>query len=83
MPNKSVSHSTSAVILAFSADMPSCSQQAAQNEAGAPAAHQLHHRGNKIKPYAKYSKHQNGYLLVAKGSVLTDSETVDITEKLR
>ena len=36
-----------------------------------------------IKSYAKYSKHQNGYLLVAKGAILTDCKTIDITRELQ
>lgn len=36
-----------------------------------------------IKPYARYNKHQNGYILIAKGEVLTDKETKNITLRLR
>ena len=36
-----------------------------------------------IKPYARYSKHQNGYILIANGSVLTDADTKNITAQLR
>ena len=48
---------------------------------GVKEAYMLPH--DTIKPYAKYSKHQNGYLLVAKGAVLTDTTTKDITQDLR
>lgn len=34
-----------------------------------------------IGKYARYSKHQNGYILVVMGPVLEDSDVIDITEK--
>lgn len=36
-----------------------------------------------IKPYARYNKHQNGYILIAKGAVLADKNTENITIKLQ
>ena len=36
-----------------------------------------------VKPYARYSKHQNGYILIAKGAVLSDMDTKNITLQLR
>ena len=36
-----------------------------------------------IKPYARYSKHQNGYILIAKGAVLADARTYNIAMQLR
>lgn len=36
-----------------------------------------------VKPYARYNKHQNGYVLVAKGAVLLDKGTENITGRLR
>lgn len=36
-----------------------------------------------VKPYARYNKHQNGYVLVAKGAVLFDKDTENITGWLR
>lgn len=36
-----------------------------------------------VKPYARYNKHQNGYILIAKGAVLTDKDTKNITLQLR
>ena len=36
-----------------------------------------------VKPYARYNKHQNGYVLIAKGAVLTDKDTKNITLQLR
>ena len=36
-----------------------------------------------VKPYARYNKHQNGYILIAKGAVLTDKNTKNITDCLR
>ncbi len=38
---------------------------------------------NIIKTYARYNKHQNGYILTAIGDVLKDPKTEDITEKMR
>ncbi len=48
---------------------------------GVKEAYMLPH--DTIKPYAKYSKHQNGYLLVAKGAVLVDHRTKNIADLLR
>jgi hypothetical protein len=36
-----------------------------------------------IREYARYSKHQNGYILIAMGQVLHDNKVEDITYKLR
>lgn len=36
-----------------------------------------------IKLYARFSKHQNGYILIAKGDVLEDVNTINITTKLQ
>lgn len=36
-----------------------------------------------VKPYARYNKHQNGYVLIAHGAVLVDKDTKDITLQLR
>lgn len=36
-----------------------------------------------VKHYARYNKHQNGYILIAKSEVLTDKETKNITLQLR
>ena len=36
-----------------------------------------------IKPYARYNKHQNGYILMAKGAVLSDKSTLNITDQLQ
>lgn len=48
---------------------------------GVKEAYMLPH--DTIKPYARYNKHQNGYLLIAKGAVLSDQNTENITAKLR
>ena len=48
---------------------------------GVKEAYMLPHKT--IKPYARYNKHQNGYILIAKGAVLTDVSTKDITIQLR
>ncbi len=32
-----------------------------------------------IKKHAQYNKHQNGYIVIAKGSILNDPETKNIT----
>jgi hypothetical protein len=36
-----------------------------------------------VKPYARYNKHQNGYILIAKGTALSDKDTKNITLQLR
>lgn len=36
-----------------------------------------------IRKYARFSKHQNGHILILKGSILSDKNLVDITKKLR
>ena len=36
-----------------------------------------------IKPYARYNRHQNGYILMAKGAVLSDKSTLNITDQLQ
>jgi hypothetical protein len=36
-----------------------------------------------IKQYARYNKHQNGYILIAMGQVLHDDRVVNITGKIR
>ena len=36
-----------------------------------------------IKRYAHYNRHQNGYILVARGAVLTNDETRNISVELR
>ena len=36
-----------------------------------------------VKPHARYDKHQNGYVLIAKGAVLADKDTQNITLQLR
>ena len=48
---------------------------------GVKEAYMLPH--DTVKPYARYNKHQNGYILIAKGAVLTDKETKNITLQLR
>lgn len=35
-----------------------------------------------IKLYAKYNKHQNGYILIAMGPILRDKKVINITHKL-
>ena len=48
---------------------------------GVKEAYMLPH--DNVKPYARYNKHQNGYVLVAKGAVLLDKDTENITGRLR
>jgi hypothetical protein len=36
-----------------------------------------------ISKYARFSRHQNGHILIMRGGVLSDSRTRDITSKLR
>lgn len=48
---------------------------------GVQEAYMLPH--DTVKPYARYNKHQNGYVLVAKGAVLLDKDTENITGRLR
>ena len=36
-----------------------------------------------IRRYAHYSRHQNGYILVAMGPVLKDADVEDITQRFR
>ena len=47
---------------------------------GVKEAYMLPH--DTIKPYARYDKHQNGYVLIAKGQVLVDKTTQNITAQL-
>lgn len=44
---------------------------------GVKEAYMLSH--DTVKSYARYNKHQNGYILIAKGAVLTDKDTKNIT----
>lgn len=48
---------------------------------GVKAAYMLPH--DTIESYARYNKHQNGYILIAKGAVLSDKDTKDITLQLQ
>lgn len=48
---------------------------------GVKEAYMLPH--DTVKPYARYNNHQNGYILIAKGAVLTDKDTKNITLQLR
>ena len=36
-----------------------------------------------IKKHAQYNKHQNGYIVIARGSILNDPETKNITSRFR
>lgn len=47
---------------------------------GIKEAYMLPH--NIIKLYARYNKHQNGYILIANGDVLLDANTKNITAQL-
>lgn len=38
---------------------------------------------NTVKSYARYNRHQNGYILIARGAVLADENTENITAYLR
>jgi len=44
-------------------------------------AYQIPH--DTIKKYARYNKHQNGYILLAMGAILTDQAVENITFDLR
>lgn len=48
---------------------------------GIKEAYMLPH--DTVKPYARYSKHQNGYILISKGAVLTDSEAKNVIPQLQ
>ena len=48
---------------------------------GIKEAYMLPH--DTVKSYARYNKHQNGYILIAKGAVLADKDTKNITLQLR
>lgn len=48
---------------------------------GVKEAYMLPH--DTVKPYARYNKHQNGYILHAIGTVLTDKNTQNITTELQ